>query len=547
MSSTTLPTLAAQTPAKSPASSVRAGDSPSDKEREAARVPSPTAPPALHVHPLAELSQGRKHLLLFIFAIASFVDVCNVSGVAVAGAQIAFDIKLAVSQIVWIITAYSLTFASFLLFAGRLSDLFPAHLVFEFGFVGLGILSLVQSFVTHNKYGFLIVRGLGGVMGALTIPSGYHLTVHMFPDAEEQPKKLALLGIAGALGNVLGLVLAGLTMLASYHWFFRVIAIICLVFAIATFFLLPASPADYDPADGPRWKRLDLLGVLFMSGALLCFILGLTQGPIDGWGKASFIAPFVISIFLAVGFFLLEARIHPRSAVLPATVWKIKNMKVASIVTLLPFSFWATSQLLYATYWQVAFGWKPLHVAAAVLPQGIAALIVGMVVQFVPAIINTPRITIPVGSVLVMTSEVLMYYSDGGSGMNYWKYCFPAFVIGSVGAISVFMASGINLIAYCPPEMGGVAGAWTQVLAQVGGAIALGVQAGLEGTALADWKHNARSFWFEFAAFALIAVVYAIFYTEPAGALEEHRLTRERIAELEEKFAQKEAGSLPAA
>lgn len=77
--------------------------------------------------------------------------------------------------------------------------------MFEVGFVGLGIMSIVQSFVTHNKYGFLIVRGLGGIMGALTIPSGYHLAVHMFPDPVEQPKKLALLGIAGALGNVLGL------------------------------------------------------------------------------------------------------------------------------------------------------------------------------------------------------------------------------------------------------------------------------------------------------------------------------------------------------
>ncbi|KAL1407889.1 hypothetical protein Q8F55_007325 [Vanrija albida] len=498
-------------------------------------------------HPLARLSQGRKHLLLFIFAVASFVDVCNVSGVGIASAQIARDINLHVSQIVWIITAYSLTFASFLLFAGRLSDLFPAQLVFEIGFVGLGIMSLVQSFVTHNKYGFLIVRGLGGIMGAMTIPSAYHLAVHMFPDPAEQRKKLAFLGIAAALGNVLGLVLAGLTMLASYHWFFRLMAIICLSFSVTTVILLPWTPADHDPTDGPRWKRLDLAGVVLMSGALLCFILGLTQGPIDGWGKASFIAPFIISIFLGVGFFVLEANIHPRLAVLPATIWKIKNMKVASIVTLMPFSFWITNQLLYTTYWQVVFHWRPLHVAAAALPQGIAALMVGGLVQVFPGIINRPRITIPIGSALVMTAEALMYFSDGGKHMDYWKFCFPAFVIGSMGAISVFMASGINLISFCPPEMGGVAGAWTQGLAQVGSAIALGVQAGLEGTELADWKHNARSFWYEFAALALVATVYAVFYSEPRGTLEEHSLTRERIAELEERFADRKAGSLPTA
>jgi hypothetical protein len=43
--------------------------------------------------------------------------------------------------------------------------------VFEFGFAALGIISLVNSFVTSNKYGFLILRGIGGICGALTIPS----------------------------------------------------------------------------------------------------------------------------------------------------------------------------------------------------------------------------------------------------------------------------------------------------------------------------------------------------------------------------------------
>ena len=100
-----------------------------------------------------------------------------------AVAQIGFDIRLGISQLVWvscasepeidltqIITSYSLCFAACLLFAGRLSDLFPASLVFEFGFAALGIVSLVNSFDTSNKYGFLILRGIGGVCRAFTIP-----------------------------------------------------------------------------------------------------------------------------------------------------------------------------------------------------------------------------------------------------------------------------------------------------------------------------------------------------------------------------------------
>jgi len=95
--------------------------------------------------------------------------------------------------------------------------------------------------------------------------------------------------------------------------------------------------------------------------------------------------------------------------------------------------------------------------------------------------------SLPLTSVII-AAEILQIYSDGGHGKNYWRYCFPPFsessmlgasklaltpVLGSAGAMITYFASAIDLISYCPPEMAGVAGAWTQVLAQVGGAVAL--------------------------------------------------------------------------
>lgn len=83
--------------------------------------------------------------------------------------------------------------------------MFPATIIFNVGFFGLGVISLITSFVTTNKYGFLILRGVGGIFGAATIPSSYHLLIHIFPESGEQQAKLALLGMAGGLGNCLGL------------------------------------------------------------------------------------------------------------------------------------------------------------------------------------------------------------------------------------------------------------------------------------------------------------------------------------------------------
>ncbi|ODO03412.1 efflux protein EncT [Cryptococcus wingfieldii CBS 7118] len=506
-------------------------DTASDHEKAVVPADIPATTTDYHRSPLADLSQVRKNFLLLIFSVSTFIDVCNVSGAGVAVVQIANDIKLDTSQIVWIITSYSLCFAAVLLLAGRLSYLWPAQIIFEGGFLTLGVLSLVTSFVTSNKYGFLILRGLGGIAGAMTIPSSYHLTVHMFPDPAEQQAKLALLGMSGAVGNVLGLVLAGVCMLASYKWFFRVIAILCIVFTIACVTLLPITKSSYVPDPKyPRWQRLDIVGVGLLMGSLICFILALTQGPIDGWGAASFIVPFILSFPLAIGFFVWEAKIPPQSAVLPSPIWKITNIVISSLAICIPFPFWATSQLLYATYFQQVFGWKPIHVAAAILPQGIASIMAGAASQFFPQMITKARIFMPLGAALIIIAEILFIFSDGGHGMDYWRYLFPAFVLGSVGAVMSFFASAINLIQYCPPEYSGVAGGWTQVMSQVAGAITLAVQASFEGDGLMDWNKAARrSFYFQIAWTAALALQFVIFYKTPGTTEEEHEATRKRI------------------
>lgn len=74
------------------------------------------------------------------------------------------------------------------------------------------------------------------------------------------------------------------------------------------------------------------------------------------------------------------------------------------------------------------------------------------------------------------------------------------------------------------------ASAWTQVLAQVGGAICLAVQAGLQGPDISDWKNGgSRGFWFMFAWTAVCAGQFVILYKEPQSIEVEHELARERI------------------
>lgn len=99
--------------------------------------------------------------------------------------------------------AQSLTFAGFLLFSGRLADIFNAAFVFELGFAAMGVFCLIMSFVT-NKYGFLILRALAGICGSFTIPSAINLIVRLYREKEEQQVALSIFGLSGAIANMLG-------------------------------------------------------------------------------------------------------------------------------------------------------------------------------------------------------------------------------------------------------------------------------------------------------------------------------------------------------
>lgn len=89
-------------------------------------------------------------------------------------APIAEQLELNVANSIWTVYSYSLPFASCLLFAGRVADLYSPSMVYSVGFLGNGILNLVISFMS-NKYAFLVLRGLSALFSVFTVPSSVNM------------------------------------------------------------------------------------------------------------------------------------------------------------------------------------------------------------------------------------------------------------------------------------------------------------------------------------------------------------------------------------
>lgn len=224
--------------------------------------------------------------------------------------------------------------------------------------------------------------------------------------------------------------------------------------AVAVWLLLAAEPKSSKAKFA--WLALDPMGALLIMGSLACFNLALTEGPNKGWNSPIFIAPITLSIVLALAFFIWESFVRTDRAMLPPVIWKIPNAIIATLAIMVAFPFWATSQLQYATYYQEVGNWPATRVAVSMLPQGIVAVTLGFAIRFIPFVVEKPRITIASGSlckslpqdhssptdrIVMIGAYILLIFSDGGLGLNYWKFCLPAFSIGSAGAMIAYFAS----------------------------------------------------------------------------------------------------------
>jgi MFS family permease len=191
------------------------------------------------------LSQKTKYGLLAVFSLAFFIDIWSYSAFFIFTGPISVDLDVVFAQQSWVITSYAVTFckfspclsydnkltraAAFLLFWGRVSDLFSAKLVFSYGFIALGILNLIISFLP-DKYSFFVLRAVSGIAGAALIPASFRLIVLVF-EPEELGKAFTIYGMSGAIANSTGIIVAGLVefipnkgQMVAWRWFFRILA-----------------------------------------------------------------------------------------------------------------------------------------------------------------------------------------------------------------------------------------------------------------------------------------------------------------------------------
>src|SRR4051794_387705 len=246
----------------------------------------------------------RKWWTLVLISIATFMLLLDITVVNVALPDIQRELHASLSSLQWVVDAYALTLAAFLLTAGSLGDRMGRRRVFSIGFAIFTFASLLCG-ISGDPTLLNLSRGLQGVGGAAMFATSLALIGQEFHGRDRATAFGvwgATIGGAVAVGPLVGGVL---TENLGWEWIFFVNVPIGLI-AIALTERQLANVTAQEP------QPVDVPGLVTWSAALFLLILGLIRGNPDGWSDPRILAALIGAGVLLAAFLAVERRsAHP--------------------------------------------------------------------------------------------------------------------------------------------------------------------------------------------------------------------------------------------
>jgi len=415
------------------------------------------APAAAQQH-----TDHRKGAVLAIACAVALMTVLDVSVVTVALPAIRDDLGLSASGLQWVVNAYSLTFAGFLLLGGRAADLLGRKRVFLFGLVVFTASSLVGG-LAQTGWQLVAARAVQGLGGAVLAPVTLSLLTTTFSERAERARALgiwsAVAGLGGALGGVVGGVLTGLL---NWRWVLIVNVPIGAVLVAASVWALVTSPRQ------PVRGQLDLPGSLAVTLGTAGLVAGIIAGEEAGWAAPRTVSLLGGAVLALVVFVLVERRAE--APLVPLSIFRIRSLVLADAISLLTGGVLPATFFFLSLYLQEVRGMGPLAAGLALLPPAVG---ISLGARLAPRLMRrmADRAVYFTGAGLTVAGLAWLsrLSADGGYAVH---VLVPSFL-----AMAGFGLSGLPLtmaaVAGAGDERAGLASGLLNASRQIGGAVLL--------------------------------------------------------------------------
>lgn len=232
---------------------------------------------------------------------STFALPLSLTGASVALPEIGRDLDADLAGVQWVVNGYNATFASCMLAAGALADLFGRRRLYATGvavFAGAGLLAAGTDDILLLN----LLRALAGVGAAAAATSAGALLAATFRGGA-RARAFSVFGMAIGAGLAFGPSIAGV-LIDVLGW--RAVFAVPALAGVAVLLLVPWLPESRQPHAG----RIDWGGTVTFTAALLLLIFGFVQGPEYGWDDPRIVAAFAATVAFFVAFVRVE-RSHP--------------------------------------------------------------------------------------------------------------------------------------------------------------------------------------------------------------------------------------------
>ncbi|HEY2536259.1 MAG TPA: MFS transporter [Solirubrobacteraceae bacterium] len=410
----------------------------------------------------------RKWWTLIAVCVATFMLLLDITVVNTALPSIRKDLNASFTDLQWVVDAYALTLAAFVLTSGSLADRVGRKRVFVVG-VGVFTFASLLCGLAGSPTVLNLSRALQGVGGAIMFAVSLALLAQEWRGHERATATAiygATIGVAVALGPLVG---GALTTAIGWQSIFFLNIPIGIAAIVVT--VLKIAESRDETARGIDWG-----GTVTFSAANGLLVLGLLRGNALGWTSSTILALLIGAIVLFVVFVAIELRVA--QPMLPLHLFRSPAFTGAQI-TAFALSGSMFALFLYLTlYMQEIEHLSPLQAGLRYLPFTVGTFFVSGATAALEGKVP-PRVMLGGGLAITALGLVLM---SGAKANDGWTVLLPGFIVSGLGVGLVNPVLANVALSSVPERMSGVASGINDTFRQV--AIASGT-AGLGALFLA--------------------------------------------------------------
>ena len=402
------------------------------------------------------------NLVLAICCLSVLIVGMDVTVMNVALPTIQKELHARLAGLQWILDAYTLVVASFLMLAGSVSDRFGRRRVFQIGLGVFTVGSLLCSGAStiEQLIGFRALQGFGASM---LNPVALSLIANAFPEAKARARAVGIWGaVAGVSLGVGPLIGGALTETIGWRSIFWINVPIGIAAALLTARFVPESKALRARAFDPVGQALVLTGLATLTFAVI-------EGPHQGWGSGLILGLFVIAALALFAFVLYEPRrLDP---LLDLRFFESVPFSSATVLALSAFSCFSGFLFLNALYLEQVRGFSAFHTGLFTLPLAIAMIVCAPWSGRLVGSFGTRPSLVAAGIAFLVSTLMLTGLTQQTSP----GWLLAAYALFGVGLGMVNPAITDSAVAGMPLSQAGVAAAIASTSRQVGAAIGVAV------------------------------------------------------------------------